>query len=118
MNPVVVFSSKKGNTQKVALEIAQELNCKSIKISDEPDFSKIELQEYDVVFLGTWVRGGHALIPSLVGRVMVGCGWPASESGRLSSRLTHGMCRGDPSACLHHTNGSAPHVGHLVASWA
>ena len=60
MNPVVVFSSKKGNTQKVALEIAQELNCKSIKISEEPDFSKIELQDYDVVFLGTWVRGGHA----------------------------------------------------------
>jgi flavodoxin len=60
MNPVVVFSSKGGNTQKVALEIAQELNCNAIKLSEEPDFSKIQLKDYDMVFLGTWIRGGHA----------------------------------------------------------
>ena len=60
MNPIVVYSSKGGNTQKVAQEIAQELNCKTIKLSEEPDFSKIQLNDYDVVFLGTWVRGGHA----------------------------------------------------------
>ena len=60
MNTVVVYSSKGGNTQKVAQEIGQELNCETIKLSDQPDFSKIQLKDYSIVFLGTWIRGGHA----------------------------------------------------------
>ena len=59
MNPVVIYSTKSGNTEKVALEIAKELNCKVIKISKEQDFSKISLKDFDLVFLGTWVRGGE-----------------------------------------------------------
>ena len=59
MNPVVIYSTKGGNTEKVALEIAQELNCKAIKISGESDFSKISLKDFDLVFIGTWVRGGE-----------------------------------------------------------
>ena len=59
MNPVVVYSTKGGNTEKVALEISQELNCKAIKISGASDFSVISLKEFDVVFIGTWVRGGQ-----------------------------------------------------------
>jgi flavodoxin len=59
MNPVVIYSTKGGNTQKVALEIAQELNCKAIKISGELDYSTISLNDFDVVFIGTWVRGGE-----------------------------------------------------------
>jgi flavodoxin len=59
MNPVVIYSTKSGNTEKVALEIAQELNCKVIKISGEPDFSKISLKDFDHVLIGTWVRGGE-----------------------------------------------------------
>ena len=59
MNPVVIYSTKGGNTEKVALAIAQELNCKAIKISGKPDFSTISLKDFDLVFLGTWVRGGE-----------------------------------------------------------
>jgi flavodoxin len=59
MNPVVVYSTKGGNTEKVALEISQELNCEAIKISGASDFSVISLKEFDVVFIGTWVRGGE-----------------------------------------------------------
>jgi len=59
MNPVVLYSTKSGNTEKVALEIAQELNCKTIKLSDKSDFSAITLKDFDFVFLGTWVRGGE-----------------------------------------------------------
>ena len=59
MNPVVIYSTKGGNTEKVALEIAQESNCKAIKISEESDFSKMSLKEYDLVFIGTWIRGGE-----------------------------------------------------------
>jgi flavodoxin len=59
MNPVVIYSTKGGNTEKVALEIAQELNCKAIKISGESDFSTISLKDFDLIFIGTWVRGGE-----------------------------------------------------------
>jgi flavodoxin len=59
MNPVVIYSTKGGNTEKVALEIAQEFNCKAIKISGESDFSTITLGDFDLVFIGTWIRGGE-----------------------------------------------------------
>jgi flavodoxin len=59
MNAVVVYSTKSGNTEKVALEIAQELNCKAIKISGKTDFSAISLKDFDLVVLGTWIRGGE-----------------------------------------------------------
>jgi len=59
MNPVVIYSTKGGNTEKVALEIAQELKCKAIKIFGAPDFSTISLKDFDLVFIGTWVRGGE-----------------------------------------------------------
>jgi menaquinone-dependent protoporphyrinogen IX oxidase len=59
MNPVVIYSTKGGNTEKVSLEISQELNCEAIKISGASDFSVISLKEFDVVFIGTWVRGGE-----------------------------------------------------------
>jgi flavodoxin len=59
MNPVVIYSTKSGNTEKVAFEIAQELTCKAIKISLESDFSTISLKAFDLVFIGTWVRGGE-----------------------------------------------------------
>ena len=59
MNPVVIYSTKSGNTEKVALEITQELNCDAIKISRETDFSKIAIKDFDFVVIGTWIRGGE-----------------------------------------------------------
>lgn len=59
MNPVVVYSSKTGNTKKVALEIAQELNCPAINVSETSDLATISLKGFDLVFLGTWIRGGE-----------------------------------------------------------
>ena len=61
MKPVVIYSTKGGNTEKVALEIAKELNCKVIKISGETDFSTITLEAVNLVFIGTWVRGGEPI---------------------------------------------------------
>ncbi len=57
MKPILVYSTKSGNTEKVAYAIAQELNCKFVKL-DETDFSTLSLEEYSLIFLGTWVRGG------------------------------------------------------------
>jgi flavodoxin len=59
MKPVVVYSTKTGNTKKVALEIAQKLNCQAISVSESMDLSTISLKDFDFVFLGTWVRGGE-----------------------------------------------------------
>ena len=59
MNPVVVYSTKGGNTEKVALEITQELNCNAIKISRETDFSTISIKDFDLVVIGTWIRGAN-----------------------------------------------------------
>ena len=59
MNPVVIYSTRSGNTEKVALEIAKELNCNVIKITKETDFSTISLKDFDLVFIGTWIRGGE-----------------------------------------------------------
>jgi flavodoxin len=41
------------------LEITQELDCKAIKICRETDFSKISLVDFDLVIIGTWIRGGE-----------------------------------------------------------
>jgi flavodoxin len=59
MKHIIVYSTKSGNTEKVAQAIAQKLNCKAIKLLDETDFSTLSLEEYDLIFLGTWVRGGE-----------------------------------------------------------
>jgi flavodoxin len=59
MKPVVVYSTKTGNTKKVALEIAQELNCQAISVSESIDLTTISLKDFDLVFIGTWIRGGE-----------------------------------------------------------
>ena len=59
MNIIVLYSTRTGNTKKVALEIAQELGCQAINISEEPDSALVSLKDFVFVFLGTWVRGGE-----------------------------------------------------------
>lgn len=65
MRTVVIYSTKSGNTEKVALEIAQELSCEAIKITGDTDFSKTSLEDFDLVFIGTWVRGGEPSLDTL-----------------------------------------------------
>lgn len=59
MNPIVIYSSRKSNTEKVALEIAKELNCKVVKITKDFDASTLPLETYDFVFVGTGIIGGE-----------------------------------------------------------
>ena len=51
--PIVLYSSKSGNTEKIAREIASELNCRCEKISENSDSTNIDLGDFDLVFLGT-----------------------------------------------------------------
>ena len=57
--PIVLFSTRGGNTEKVAGEIAHELNCECIKVSRDFDPSALNLTDYDLVFLGTAIYGGR-----------------------------------------------------------
>ncbi len=65
MKPVVIYSSKSGNTEKVAGEIASELNCPCTRITKDFDSSTINLNEFDVVFVGTGNYGGKPSVDML-----------------------------------------------------
>jgi flavodoxin len=59
MKTVVVYSTRSGNTEKVAQEIASELDCQTIKISKDSSSAILELNDFDLVFIGTGIRGGE-----------------------------------------------------------
>ncbi len=65
MNPVVIYSTHRGNTEKVALAIAQAANCKSVKLTENFDASTLPLDGYDTVVLGTGIRGGEPYVELL-----------------------------------------------------
>jgi flavodoxin len=56
LNAIVVYASRTGNTEKVALQVASELGCKAVKVTQDSTFS---LEGFDLVFLGTWIYGGE-----------------------------------------------------------
>jgi flavodoxin len=53
LKPIVLYASKSGNTEKIAREIASELNCRCEKIDETFDSTVIDLDNFDLVFLGT-----------------------------------------------------------------
>ncbi len=58
-HPVVLYSTKGGNTRKVAEEIADELGCPIKEIAQDSDISTINLQDFDMVFVGTGIYRDH-----------------------------------------------------------
>jgi flavodoxin len=65
MNAIVVYSTHRGNTEKVAQEIAAQANCKAVKFTEDFDASTLPLDGYDLVFLGTGIRGGEPYVELL-----------------------------------------------------
>ncbi len=57
--PVVLYSTKGGNTRKVAEEIASELNCPIKEVTKDFDSSTINLKEFDLVLIGTGIYRDH-----------------------------------------------------------
>jgi len=55
---IVIYSTKGGNTRKVAEEIASELNCELAKIDHDSSTSAVDLSSYDFVFVGTGIYFG------------------------------------------------------------
>jgi flavodoxin len=65
MKPVVIYSTHRNNTEKIALAIAQAVNCESVKLTKDFDSSTVLLNDYDLVFLGTGIRGGEPYVELL-----------------------------------------------------
>jgi len=61
LKSIVLYSSRGGNTEKIAREIASELNCRCEKISENFDSTSIDLDDFDLVFIGT---GNYSARPS------------------------------------------------------
>ncbi len=59
MNSIVIYSSHRGNTEKIAKEIANQTGFKVVKITENFDASTLPLVGYDLVFIGTGIRGGE-----------------------------------------------------------
>jgi flavodoxin len=57
--PIVLYSTKGGNTKKVAEEIAHELNCPLTEITKDLDFATVDLRDFDMVFIGTGIYRGY-----------------------------------------------------------
>ncbi len=56
--PIVLFSTRGGNTEKVANELVHELNCKCVKVAKDSNPSAINLTDYDLLFVGTGIYAG------------------------------------------------------------
>lgn len=52
LKPLVLYSTIGGNTEKVAREIASELDCQCVKIAEGFDSSTLDLNNFDMVFVG------------------------------------------------------------------
>jgi len=65
MNTIVIYSTHRNNTEKIALAIAQTANCKAVKLTKTFDAYNTSLDSYDLVFLGTGIRGGEPYVELL-----------------------------------------------------
>ncbi|MDR2204391.1 MAG: hypothetical protein LBE76_08925 [Nitrososphaerota archaeon] len=65
MNPIVIYSTHRTNTAKIALAIAQTANCNSVELTKTFDVSTVALDNYDLIFLGTGIRGGEPYVELL-----------------------------------------------------
>ena len=59
MTAIVLYSSKSGNTEKVAEAISSEINADLVKVSN-PNFDEnLDLLDYDLIFIGSGIRAGN-----------------------------------------------------------
>ena len=65
MKTIVLFSSKGGNTEKIAKEISSELNCQCVNVNKGFDSSTLDLNDFDLVFVGTGVYAGKPNVDML-----------------------------------------------------
>jgi menaquinone-dependent protoporphyrinogen IX oxidase len=57
MKAIVLYSTRGGNTKKVAESIASELNCPCLQVTS--DSAMVNINDYDAVFIGTGIYKGQ-----------------------------------------------------------
>ncbi|MDR1991968.1 MAG: hypothetical protein LBQ98_00450 [Nitrososphaerota archaeon] len=62
MDVVVIYSSHRNNTEKVAQAIADQLKCSAVKLTENFDARTFFLASYTLIFLGTGIRGGEPYV--------------------------------------------------------
>jgi len=62
MKSIVIYSTHRRNTEKVAVAIAEAANCKAVKLTESFGASALSLSDIDTVFLGTGIRGGEPYV--------------------------------------------------------
>jgi len=65
MASIVIYSTHRNNTEKIALSIAQTVNCNAVKLTKNFDPLTILLTDYNLIFLGTGIRGGEPYVELL-----------------------------------------------------
>jgi flavodoxin len=58
MKSIIIYSSKSGNTKKIAESMASQVGCEAIKISSDSSPSIVDLEGYDLIFVGTGLYAG------------------------------------------------------------
>ncbi|MCW4015606.1 MAG: hypothetical protein NWF06_04480 [Candidatus Bathyarchaeota archaeon] len=59
MKTLVLYSTKTGNTQKIAQAIASETNSELVRVANPEPTSDVNLVDYDLIFVGTGIRAGN-----------------------------------------------------------
>lgn len=58
MKPIILYSSRSGNTKKIADSMAFQLKCEAIKITSDSSPSQLVLEDYDLFLVGTGLYAG------------------------------------------------------------
>ena len=58
MRPIIIYSSKSGNTKKIADSMASQIGCDAIRITSDSPQSTLDLEGYDLVLVGTGLFAG------------------------------------------------------------
>ncbi len=58
MKTIILYASKSGNTKKIADSMAAQLGCPTVKITYDTAPSTVDLEGYDLIFLGTGLFAG------------------------------------------------------------
>jgi flavodoxin len=59
MKAIVLYSSKSGNTGKIADSIVSELNCESLLVTNSGLVNPADLDGFDLIFVGTGIHFGN-----------------------------------------------------------
>ena len=59
MKSIILYTTKTGNTEKVAKSISAALKIDCLNITATSDFFELDLDKYDMYFLGSCVYGGR-----------------------------------------------------------